>query len=221
MSRVLRFPGSSVLVHAESSYKQRPNKTEHRNRLRSSVSYNLGLENMNYVPDKFKSPTLLIGFLVLLIPGCIPFSDPDFGMHQSVEVSQGIDFIVAIERLHWTEDSGETHREFVLNLQIEKPTRPYSSITVSKIVAQYDDGTVDRMMRAWSREFPPSYIGVHPLSTSVKTIYFRHEDVTVTFAGHLMTLKGEKIPFAATKKFKAGRYVGSIPILWCLGGAAY
>ena len=107
----------------------------------------------------------------------------------------------------------------MLNLQIEEPTRPYSSMTVSSIVAQYDDGTVDRTMRAWrSREFPPAYSDLRSLSTSVKTIYFRHEDVTVTFAGHLMTRKGKKIPFAATKKFRAGRDVGSVPIFFTGGG---
>ena len=172
---------------------------------------------MKCIPDKFNRPILLIGFLALLIPGCVSWNNPDFGRDQSVEVSQEIDLKVGIKWVQWTEDSGETHREFMLNLQIEEPTRPYSSITVSSIVAQYDDGTVDRMTRAWrSREFP--YIDQRSLSTSVKTIYFRHEDVTVTFSGHLLTLKGEKIPFSATKKFRAGRDVGSVPLIFSGGG---
>jgi hypothetical protein len=171
---------------------------------------------MKCISDKFNRPILLIWFLALLIPGCVSWNNPDFGRHQRVEVSQGDDLRVGIKWVQWTKD-GETHREFMLNLQIEEPTRLYSSITVSSIVAQYDDGTVDRMTRAWrSREFP--YTDLRPLSASVETIYFRHEGVTVTFSGHLMTLKGEKIPFAATKKFRAGRDVGSVPIFLSGGG---
>jgi hypothetical protein len=155
--------------------------------------------------------------LAVLLNGCVSYNRPDFGGYRDVNIVPEMKTEAAIEK-NYTAHSSEAQimGQFTFNLRIIDPTQDYASATITTIEALYKDGNRSRLDKPWTtnlNEVRKSLGGNSPIYVNVKSLFFRHSNVIVTYSGYLTTQDGKMISFSGKEKFRAGRARGTICLL--------
>lgn len=155
--------------------------------------------------------------LASCLPGCAEYNNPDFGGYRTVTLDDGLKLKVAIEK-NYTAHSSEAQimGRFTFKLRLTDPTQEFASATITTIEGLYENGDRTRLDKPWTKNFNElrkSLGNDSPLYVNVKSHFFHHSNVTVTFSGYLTTQDGKRILFSGKEMFKAGWDSGTTILL--------
>ena len=129
--------------------------------------------------------TIFALILASLLSSCVSYSNPDFGGFREVEITELVKSEVAIEKNHTASSQNKPILgKFTFRFRIIDPKGAFSSITVTRMTAQYKNGDVQTMTKPWTKTFAESRKrrgADSPMHLNVETLLFRHENVTVRF----------------------------------------
>jgi hypothetical protein len=168
-----------------------------------------------------RNPTLLFALLgyILICDGCVVWDNHGFGGQSNIHIVEGLKSDIwvspqskAIGIPLFCQYDRRT-APFDIRLQIWDESQTYSSIEVSDIELQYDDGEIDRKKCGWKRDLSPNtfYQGsskgrtettIMGLSQTMESVFDQHKSVTITLRGRLTKIDGETVDFTASEHFE-------------------